>query len=164
MRIITCKFSHPKDFKHFALALQCSKSIMVFELSNVAMNNDTMRYLIDALQNNAVMQYVCLENIQNVPSDAFLDILHDNKTLLILQIIGSGFTLMQNDIDVIMDSNFTVLQISWMPIMRNQRFANRKGLLKLLVLLCAVRQKQPALFIPSDIMFQVALSLADILD
>jgi hypothetical protein len=51
-----------------------------------------------------------------------------------------------------------------MPIMRNQRFANRKGLLKLLVLLCAVRQKQPALFIPSDIMFQVALSLADILD
>ena len=163
LRIVTCTFSNNIDFEHFATALQSSKSIKTFEMSNVRMNTDSMRYLVYAIQNNAVMQYLSLENIQNVLSDAFLDILHVNKTLLIVQIIGLGFTLMNHDIESIMESNFSILQISMMPIARNQRFANQKGLLKLLLLLCALRQKQPGFFIPSDIMFQVALTLADML-
>jgi hypothetical protein len=163
LRIVTCNFNNNKDFEGLAMAIQDSTSIRTFEMSNIVMNNESMQCLINAIQNNTVMHYLCLENIRNVPSHAFLDIVNVNKTILIMQIIGFGFTLIQNDIDVMMESNFTILQISWMPLLRNQRFANQKGLLKLLLLLCAARRQQPGFFIPSDIMYQVALSLADII-
>ncbi len=149
-------------FNDIAAGFKYNQSIQGFCMSNTNLDDDCLVALADAMLFNETVLTLIMVNNKRVSELGFTtmsNMLQCNNTLLVVN-------LTQWKIDwhglasKILEHNLSILELSSIPVRRNELFAKNQGFDKLMTLLCAFQRS--TLYLPPELLRMVAFQLANL--